>query len=167
VGLACVSTAQAAAPKGPTPSNNPGTWIGANYPKDALAAGAEGAVAFDVTVGADGVPTGCTVTTGSGSAALDEPPAAWFPAGAVQSRDRRREQGGSGSLPHMIVGSARTDQPVLIVPRWPWMWSRDCRVLADGDPGRAQVIASATCNWIHPGGISRRFGMDGSPADTI
>jgi TonB family protein len=144
VGLACVSTAQAAAPKGPTPSNNPGTWIGADdYPKDALAAGAEGAVAFDVTVGADGVPTGCTVTTGSGSAALDEAtcrlvstPDAGGKAEAGHYRNKIR-----WVLPEQT-------QPVLIVPRaGPWMWSRDCRVLADGDPAAAlRVIASATCN---------------------
>ena len=151
VGIACGSTVQAAAPKGATPSNNPGTWVGADdYPKDALAAGAEGVVAFDVAVGADGAPTGCTVTTGSGSPALDEATCR-----LVSTRARfnpATDAGGKAEAGHyrnkirwVLPDQA---QPVLIVPRaGPWMWSRDCRPQADGDPAaELRVIATATCN---------------------
>lgn len=51
---------------------DPGTWIlGADYPEEALRAGAEGTVIFEVAVDAEGKPGACSVTTSSGHAVLD------------------------------------------------------------------------------------------------
>lgn len=57
----------------PMPANDPGTWLGPDdYPPDALAAHAEGAVGFALSVDASGSVTGCTIAVSSGSGALDQ-----------------------------------------------------------------------------------------------
>lgn len=55
------------------PTGNPGEWVTENdYPAKALREGAEGTTAFHLTIGGDGTVTGCTVTSSSGSAELDD-----------------------------------------------------------------------------------------------
>jgi protein TonB len=63
------SQARGARPK------NQSSWAGriqANYPARALREGTEGTVGVTVTVGADGRVSACSVTSSSGSSALDE-----------------------------------------------------------------------------------------------
>ncbi|WP_106638831.1 energy transducer TonB [Allosphingosinicella vermicomposti] len=51
---------------------NPGTWISdADYPSSALRAEEQGTTGFRLEIGANGRVTNCTVTSGSGSSALD------------------------------------------------------------------------------------------------
>lgn len=55
------------------PATNPATWVTtADYPPDALRTEAEGKVAFELRVGPNGRPTGCTIKASSGNSALDE-----------------------------------------------------------------------------------------------
>jgi periplasmic protein TonB len=71
-----------AAPPPPAPSQarglrpkNQSSWAGriqSNYPARALREGTEGTVGVSVTVGADGRVSACSVTSSSGSSALDE-----------------------------------------------------------------------------------------------
>ncbi len=54
------------------PRGNPGGWVSeADYPPSARRAEEQGSVGFSLTVGADGRPTSCTITGGSGSGTLD------------------------------------------------------------------------------------------------
>ncbi len=63
----------AAHPLPPRPAGRPGEWASDDdYPVAALRDNAEGLVRFELTVGADGVPTQCEVRTSSGNAALDQ-----------------------------------------------------------------------------------------------
>lgn len=60
-------------PKQATPRGNPASWATTNdYPTRALREEREGTTGFRVTVGPDGRVTGCSVTSSSGSADLDE-----------------------------------------------------------------------------------------------
>ena len=63
-----------AAPRAnPFPRGNPGGWVSpSDYPARSLRDEVEGTTGFRLTIGRDGVPTGCTVTRSSGSADLDE-----------------------------------------------------------------------------------------------
>ena len=54
------------------PKGQPGSWVPQSaYPRDALRDEIEGTVGFTLSVGADGKPTGCQVTSSSGNASLD------------------------------------------------------------------------------------------------
>lgn len=66
------SSAESGKPMPPVP-RAAAAWItNDDYPPGALRAGEQGTVAFDATIGADGRVTGCTVTSSSGSVALDD-----------------------------------------------------------------------------------------------
>lgn len=57
----------------PVPANNPGDWVNSeDYPKEALASGAEGTVVFELDVNNDGLPTKCVVVESAGNDALDK-----------------------------------------------------------------------------------------------
>lgn len=57
--------------RGPIPKN-PAQWVtGKDYPPDAKRAGLEGTVGFALDVGADGIPSRCTVTRSSNAPVLD------------------------------------------------------------------------------------------------
>jgi len=54
------------------PRGNPANWVtNEDYPDAALRAEEQGRTAFRLAVGSDGRPTGCTITTSSGSSSLD------------------------------------------------------------------------------------------------
>jgi protein TonB len=77
-----VPVARPAPPPPPPPSQargvrpkNQSSWAGriqSNYPARALREGTEGTVGVNVTVSPDGRVTACSVTSSSGSSALDE-----------------------------------------------------------------------------------------------
>lgn len=55
-----------------SPATNPGSWVTSDdYPPRALRDEREGAVGFRLSVGVDGLPSGCEVTASSGDADLD------------------------------------------------------------------------------------------------
>lgn len=59
-------------PKQATPKGNPGNWVTNNdYPTRALRENRSGTTGFRLSVGPDGRPTGCDVTSSSGSPDLD------------------------------------------------------------------------------------------------
>lgn len=56
-----------------TPRGSPGSWVtNDDYPPSAQRDGVEGVTGFNLTVGADGRVTGCTITASSGSSLLDD-----------------------------------------------------------------------------------------------
>lgn len=62
-----------ATPVAAQPRNNPGSWATSNdYPSRALREEREGTTGFRLTVGTDGRPTDCQITSSSGSPDLDE-----------------------------------------------------------------------------------------------
>ncbi|WP_408591191.1 energy transducer TonB [Novosphingobium sp.] len=70
--LTLATQADAALPRGPTPSGSPGQWVTSNdYPSAALRNEVEGVVGFLLTIGVDGVPSGCEVAQSSASPDLD------------------------------------------------------------------------------------------------
>jgi len=59
-------------PKPAVPKGNPGNWVTNNdYPTRALREERSGTTGFRLSVGPDGRPTGCDVTSSSGSSELD------------------------------------------------------------------------------------------------
>ena len=77
-GTSVQEDAQCAPPKKKTPptkpkaKGSPGNWVPeSQYPRAALREKREGRVGFTLAVGANGRPTGCTVTSSSGHADLD------------------------------------------------------------------------------------------------
>lgn len=61
-----------AAVKGMAPVTNPGSWVTPDdYPARALREEREGTTAFRLTIGQDGLPSDCEITTSSGHADLD------------------------------------------------------------------------------------------------
>lgn len=59
-------------PSKPSPNCSPGKWITtADYPLAAAQAGEEGSTSFTLSVDAGGRPTGCVITSSSGSSRLD------------------------------------------------------------------------------------------------
>ena len=59
-------------PKSVRPRTNPGSWVSTDdYPAAALRRGDQGAVRFELAVGADGRVTGCRITASSGFPDLD------------------------------------------------------------------------------------------------
>jgi protein TonB len=60
-------------PKTPSPKGSPQDWVTTDdYPARALREERGGTVGFRLTIGADGRPTDCEITTSSGSPDLDE-----------------------------------------------------------------------------------------------
>ncbi len=69
--LPATTLSQAARP--PKPQGSPAKWITlADYPDSAIRAGRQGSVAFRLSIGRDGRPSGCAITTSSGSSDLDD-----------------------------------------------------------------------------------------------
>lgn len=78
VSAALVLPASAATPVGPDPIE-PHRWsIPAFYPPDSLRDKARGVVAFEIAVGSDGVPSGCTVSERSGDDLVDVRTCEWL-----------------------------------------------------------------------------------------
>ena len=56
----------------PSTIGEPAQWITSDdYPAEALRENATGITTVELQIGSDGEPTGCSITTSSGSAALD------------------------------------------------------------------------------------------------
>jgi periplasmic protein TonB len=69
----CVPPKKKAPPTKPKAKGSPGNWVPeSQYPRGALRDKREGRVGFTLSVGANGRPTGCTVTSSSGHADLDQ-----------------------------------------------------------------------------------------------
>jgi TonB family protein len=72
LGLACASAAAAADPARARSEQPLAFYLSdEDYPAASVRNGEQGAVAFRLSIGADGRPAGCSVTRSSGSAALD------------------------------------------------------------------------------------------------
>lgn len=57
---------------GLAPATNPGSWVTSyDYPASAMREEREGTTGFKLTIGTDGLPTGCEITAPSGHADLD------------------------------------------------------------------------------------------------
>lgn len=60
------------AEKGMAPATNPGSWVtNDDYPASAMREEREGTTGFKLTIGADGLPTGCDIIAPSGHGDLD------------------------------------------------------------------------------------------------
>lgn len=72
IGTALLASA-AQASTGVRPIGSPGDWItSSDYPSSALQTFAAGATGFRIDVGPDGNVAGCTITSSSGTGALDD-----------------------------------------------------------------------------------------------
>ena len=70
--FALAKNAKAAEPTGPTPINDPGTWVqSSDYPSDELRNRVTGTTSFRLSVSQTGEVLDCLVTISSGSTALD------------------------------------------------------------------------------------------------
>jgi protein TonB len=126
------------------------TWVmNDDYPTEAMSHDAQGTVAFRLDIDANGVPTGCTVTTSSGSSALDDTTCRIM-------RERARFSPARNESDRPVAGT--------FASRITWRMQEDPEDDGGHHPTFAPTIMTTTMHKSAGGEIDCTFAYNGQPS---